>query len=383
MVGGIRAGFHSWDTAVAKQPKYPIEDESCGTPMLYSSGTTGQPKGVHVPAYGECVNTPPALVPYLADTFEFDASTVYLSTAPLYHAAPLHYSMMTLYQGGTIVVMEKYGSERALKLIERHRVTHSQWVPIMFIRMLKLPRVLRESYDTTSMRMAIHAAAPCPIEVKEKMIDWWGETLMEYYSSNEGIGVSIINSNDWLTHRGSVGQPLVGDLYILNEKGEELRPGQTGAIYFGGEHVRFNYHREPAMTQAAYDKRGRATSGDLGYVDEDGFLYLTGRQSFTITSSGISIHPQEVENILANHDKVADVAVFGIPHAEHGEEVKAVIEPVSWDNATEETAAEILQWLGRQISNAKIPNSLDFHPKLPRMDNGKLYKQSLMDQYSR
>ena len=381
MVGGIKPGFESWEEATDLQSTERINDESNGVPMLYSSGTTGQPKGVFVAAVDPDVNTPPPAVPTIGVLFGFGEETVYLSPAPMYHAAPLHYIMMTLYNGGTVVVMEKFEPEFALKLIEEHRVTHSQWVPIMFVRMLKLPPEVREAYDTSSMQMAIHAAAPCPIEVKEKMIDWWGEVIIEYYAASESIGFTMIDSANWLTHKGSVGPALGGELHILDDDGNELPTGETGAVYFGGIQQRFQYHDEPEKTAEAYNDKGWATTGDVGFVDADGYLYLTDRKNFTIISGGVNIYPQEVENILASHDKVADVAVFGVPNEEFGEEVKAVIQPMNWADATDETAIEIMEWLRERISHIKMPRSLDFHPKLPRMDNGKLYKRHLVEEY--
>ena len=381
MAGGIKPGFESWDEATDTQPTTPISDETYGVPMLYSSGTTGQPKGVFVPAPGVDVNTPPPLAGSMGAAFGFSEESVYLSPAPLYHAAPLHYSMMVGYQGGTIVVMEQFDPEQALKLIEEHRVTHSQWVPIMFIRMLKLPHEVRDAYDVSSMQFAIHAAAPCPIEIKEKMIQWWGEVIVEYYAASEGIGVTIIDSANWLTHKGSVGPALVGELHIVDDDGNELPPGEIGTIYFSGEHVRFQYHGEEEKTAAAYNDRGWATTGDVGYLDDDGFLYLTDRKNYMIISGGVNIYPQEIENLLASHDKIADVAVFGIPHEEFGEQVKAVVEPMNWADATDETAIEILEWLRERISHIKMPKSLDFHPKLPRTDAGKLFKRHLVEEY--
>jgi fatty-acyl-CoA synthase len=251
----------------------------------------------------------------------------------------------------------------------------------MFNRLLKLPEEVRQAYDVSSMQIAIHAAAPCPIEVKEKMIEWWGEIIMEYYAASEGIGFTLIDSANWLTHRGSVGVTLVGELHIVDDEGAELPHGEIGTVYFGGQQRSFHYHNEPEKTEDAYNDKGWATTGDVGYVDDEGYLYLTDRKNFTIISGGVNIYPQEVENILAIHDKVADVAVFGIPNEEFGEEVKAVIEPMNWADATDETAIEIMEWLRERISSIKMPRSVDFHPKLPRMDNGKLYKRHLVEEY--
>ena len=381
MVGGIRPGFESWEEATDRQPRTRIEDERNGVPMLYSSGTTGQPKGVFVPPESDDVNTAHPLVESMGRAFGFSDETVYLSPAPLYHAAPLHYNMMVMFQGGTSVIMEKFDPEQALALIEEHRATHSQWVPIMFIRMLKLPQEVRDRYDVSSMQFAIHAAAPCPVEVKEKMIEGWGPVIVEYYAASEGIGVTIIDSKNWLAHKGSVGPALVGELHIVDDDGNELPPGEVGTIYFGGQQARFKYHDEPEKTAGAYNEKGWATTGDVGYVDEEGYLYLTDRKNFMIISGGVNIYPQEIENLIINHDKVADVAVFGIPHEEFGEEVKAVVEPINWADATDETAFEIMEWLRERISHIKMPKSLDFHEKLPRADTGKLYKRHLIDDY--
>jgi fatty-acyl-CoA synthase len=381
MVNGIKPGFESWEEAVDAQPDTPIADQSCGVPMLYSSGTTGQPKGVYIPPHDPAFDAEPLLGATLGSAFGFSEETVYLSPAPLYHAAPLHYNMMNLSLGGTSVIMEKFDPERALALIEEHRVTHSQWVPIMFIRMLKLPQEVRDRYDVSSMQFAIHAAAPCPVEIKQQMIDWWGEVIVEYYSSSEGAGFTVIDSANWLTHQGSVGPALLGTIHIVDDDGNEVPTGEVGNVYFSGEQARFEYHNEPEKTASAYNERGWATAGDVGYLDEDGFLYLTDRKNFMIISGGVNIYPQEIENMLVSHEKIADVAVFGIPNEEFGEEVKAVVEPMNWADATDETAFEILEWLRDRISHIKMPRSLDFHPKLPRTDTGKLYKRHLVDEY--
>jgi fatty-acyl-CoA synthase len=379
MVNVTRAGFRSWEAECARQPVTPIEDERNGAPMIYSSRFTGLPKGISITPDDDDVNTPPMLVPYLARTLEFDEDTVYLSPAPLYNAAPLHFNMMTTFQGGTTVVMEHFEPEKTLQLIERYRITHSQFVPAMFAQMLKLPAALRESYDTTSMNVAIHGLAPCPIDVKERMIDWWGESLVEYYSCSEGVGMTLIDSYDWLEHKDSVGKALVGDIHIVGPDGTELPPHEVGTIYFSGNHLRFTYHGEPSKTSEAYDERGWATARDIGYLDEDGFLYLADREICAIVSGGMTIYPEELENILASHDKVADVAVFGIPSDRFGEEVKAVIEPTTWSDANNETADEILEWLSNRVSWFKMPRILDFHPSLPRFDNGKMFKQQPAD----
>lgn len=382
MVNGTRAGFQSWEEACARQPLSPIDDECNGLPMLYSSGITGKPKGIVITPCDEAVDTPPMLTPFLAPVFGFDENTVFLCPAPLHHSAPLHFTMMATYQGGTTVVMSRFEPEQALKLMERHRVTHGIYVPFMFTQMLKLPAVLRESYDVSALRMAIHGAAPCPIEIKQQMIQWWGDALMEFYSSSEGIGMTLIDAEDWLAHPGSVGKALVGDVHIVGEDGMELPPGETGTVYFSGDHIRFTYHNELSKTADSYNEKGWATVHDMGHLDEDGFLYLADRVSFAIVSGGITIYPQELENILASHAKVADVAVFGVPSELLGEEIKAVVEPTTWSQANEETADEILEWLSDKVSSFKMPRSLDFHPNLPRSDNGKMYKRLLADDHS-
>ncbi|MEE4659068.1 MAG: acyl-CoA synthetase [Halieaceae bacterium] len=380
MINGTVSGFESWEAATAAMPPQRIEDESYGTPMLYSSGTTGQPKGVLTINTLEDLNELHPSMAAFAAFFGIDENTVYLSPAPLYHAAPMHYNNMILACAGTTVIMEKFDAELALKLIQQHRVTHSQWVPIMFIRMLKLPEEVRSQYDIGSLKVAIHAAAPCPVDIKRQMIDWWGPVIMEYYAGSEGSGMTIIDSSAWLAHPGSVGQAVVGEIHICDDDGNELPAGEVGTVYFANG-PKFEYHNEPEKTRKSYHEQGWSTLGDVGYVDEEGFLYLTDRKNFMIISGGVNIYPQEIENLLITHDCVADVAVFGIPNAEFGEEVKAVVQPAEGVTADDTLAAELIEWCRERLSRVKVPRSIDFMETLPRMENGKLYKRHLQEAY--
>ena len=379
IVGGERAGFVDWHSTLAEQPSEPIADQSLGVPMLYSSGTTGKPKGVFRAPENTDLDAPHPLK--LAGAYYgFNTDTIYLSPAPLYHAAPLHYNTLNLIQGGTSVIMERFDPEQALALIERHKATHSQWVPVMFIRMLKLPEVVRSKYDVSSMQRAIHAAAPCPIDIKRQMIDWWGPVICEYYSSSEGVGFTLIDSEDWLNHPGSVGRPLTGIPKILDDNLQELPVGEVGQIYFA-EVARFEYFDEPGKTEEAFDSRGWGTVGDMGYLDEEGYLYLTDRKNFMIITGGVNVYPAEIEGLLVTHPKVADVAVFGIPNEEFGEVVKAVVQLMDHSDASTETAEDLALWMKERLASLKVPRSIDFMEQLPRMDNGKLYKRHLMDAY--
>ena len=379
-VGGHIDGFEPLDEQLAALPVTPIEDEFLGAPMLYSSGTTGKPKGVYWEPHAESIHTEHPMSGSVGAFFGFGVDTVYLSPAPLYHAAPLHYNIMVLGLGGTSLIMEHFDPEQSLALIERYKATHSQWVPIMFVRMLKLPESARAQYDLSSMRCAIHAAAPCPIDVKEAMINWWGPVIVEYYSGSEGNGFTIIDSANWLTHKGSVGQALIGEPKILGEDGEVLGPGEVGDVYFANSRP-FEYFDEPEKTKNAFNERGWSTMGDVGYLDEEGFLYLTDRKNFTIITGGVNVYPAEIEGLLISHEKVADVAVFGIPHPEFGEEVMAVVQPLDWAHANADTEAELIEWMRERLSSVKVPRKVDFLEQLPRMDNGKLYKRHLQDAY--
>lgn len=380
MINGVEPGFDSWEEATAAMPATPIEDESLGIPMLYSSGTTGQPKGVLLEFKDTSIHEVNPTLMAFAAAFGIDENTLYLSPAPLYHAAPLHYNNLVLALAGTCVIMEKFDAESALQLIAEHKVTHSQWVPIMLIRMLKLPEATRSQYDVSSMKVAIHAAAPCPIDVKQQMIEWWGPIIFEYYAGSEGSGMTIIDSQTWLAHKGSVGQAVIGELKVCDEAGDEVPQGEVGTVYFANG-PRFEYHKEPGKTEKSYNRHGWSTLGDVGYVDEEGFLYLTDRKNFMIISGGVNIYPQEIENLLITHAKVADVAVFGVPNEEFGEEVKAVVQPADYDAADETLAQELLDWCRERLSHIKVPRSIDFMKELPRMENGKLYKRHLQEAY--
>jgi fatty-acyl-CoA synthase len=382
MVENALEGFKSWDEACASLPDQPIDDEEGGVPMLYSSGTTGMPKGV-LPAKPNNlpIDALSAQIQGLMLLFGFDAETIYLSPAPLYHAAPLANNLFTMYAGGTSIIMDAFDAEGSLALIERYRVTLSQWVPIMFTRMLKLPSEVRNRYDISSMKTAFHAAAPCPVEVKQQMIDWWGPIILEYYSATESHGVTFINSEQWLEHRGSVGLPMACEVHILDDNQQEVPTGEVGEIYFSKKGPRFEYYKEDGKTSGAYNDKGYASVGDMGYVDEDGFLYLTDRRNFMIITGGVNVYPQEVENLLITHPDVADVAVFGIPSEQFGEEVKAVVQAVDPDIDIETLASRLGSFCRERLSTVKCPRSYDFMAELPRLDNGKLYKRHLQDQY--
>ncbi len=380
LLDGEAPGFASLEEALAAQPTTPIPDEVEGTDMLYSSGTTGRPKGVRVRGGGEPLGTPPPLLALMKLLYGVDEKSVYLSPAPLYHAAPLRFNMAMHRLGATCVVMEQFDALRALELIEKHRVTHSQWVPTMFVRMLKLPEAERSRLDVSSLRVAIHAAAPCPVAVKEQMIAWWGPVFYEYYAGTEGNGFTSIDSETWLRKKGSVGKPLRGEVHILDEEGRELPPGETGTVYFGGGET-FEYHNDPKKTAASRSTHGWSTLGDVGYLDEDGFLFLTDRKAYMIISGGVNIYPQEAENVLITHPKVADVAVFGVPNEEFGEEVKAVVQPVSMAAAGPALEQELIDWSRSQLAAIKCPRTIDFEAELPRHPTGKLYKRLLRDRY--
>ena len=381
MLDGVAPGTGSFEQAIAGMPTTPIADQSHGMSLLYSSGTTGRPKGVKKPLidtpFGEVI----AAAESTRERYGFDENTIYLSPAPLYHAAPLGFNMNVLRYGGTTVIMEHYDSEQALALIEAHRVTHSQWVPTMFVRMLKLPEDVRRKYDVSSLKFAIHAAAPCPVPIKTQMIEWWGPIIYEYYAGTEGNGSTAIGSEEWLQHKGSVGKPAGGcKIHILDDEGNELPPGEVGGVYFEGG-GKFEYLHDAGKTASSHTRQGWSTLGDIGYTDDEGYLFLTDRKSFMIISGGVNIYPQEAEDALITHPAVTDVAVFGIPNEDFGEEVKAVVQPADMAQAGPALEAELLAYVRSKLSHIKCPRTIDFMAELPRHPTGKLYKRLLKDKY--
>jgi long-chain acyl-CoA synthetase len=367
--------------ATAAFPPTPIADESLGTPMLYSSGTTGRPKGILRPLPEQPPSEMLPLFHFLDKLWRYREGMTYLSPAPLYHSAPQAAVSLAIRNGGTVIIMEHFDPEAYLSLIEHHKVTHTQLVPTMFSRMLKLPEAARRRHDLSSLEIAVHAAAPCPAQVKEQMIAWWGPIIHEYYGATEGLGFTACDTPEWLAHRGTVGRVLLGDLHILDENMAPAPKGVPGEIWFrtGSPFVYFN---DPERTQASRSPDGTmSTVGDVGYVDDDGFLYLTDRSSFMIISGGVNIYPQECENLLITHPKVADAAVFGVPNEDLGEEVKAVVQPmpgVAHDASLEQ---ELIAFCQQHLAKLKCPRSVDFMDALPRLPTGKLYKKPLREKY--
>jgi long-chain acyl-CoA synthetase len=380
--GGDVDGFERYDDVLAATPAGPLEDEREGREMLYSSGTTGRPKGVRkqLPgtAFGDPASAPVIIARGIGARGDAEAA-VYLCPAPLYHSAPLVWSMSLQRFGATVVVMEQFEPRQCLELIERYRVTQAQFVPTMFTRLLRLPPAERDRFDTSSLRVVIHGAAPCPVSVKRRMLDWWGPIIDEYYAGTEDIGNTFISAAEWLAHPGSVGRPM-SECHIVSSDGRELPAGQPGLVYFAGGRP-FSYHNDAGKTEAITNAYGWRTLGDIGYLDADGYLYLTDRQAHMIVSGGVNIYPQEAENVLAGHPAVADVAVLGVPDAEMGEAVKAVVVPADPAAAGPELAAELLAACRAELASYKCPRSVDFAGELPREPNGKLYKRRLREQY--
>ena len=373
--GGAVPGFADYADVLAPEPPTALGDEAEGREMLYSSGTTGVPKGVRKPLGVTTPGDPQSTSVAIAlgiGAMGITGSSVYLSPAPLYHSAPLVYTMAMHRLGATAVVMETFEAAACLEAIERYRVSHAQFVPTMFTRMLRLPEEQRLGYDVSSLRYVVHAAAPCPVPVKHRMLEWWGPIIYEYYAGTEDLGSSFITPGEWLAHPGSVGRPR-DELHIVGDDGEELPAGRPGTVYFAGGRE-FEYHNDPDRTASVRDRHGWRTLGDVGYVDDDGYLYLTDRSADMIVSGGVNIYPREAEQVLAAHPAVLDAAVFGIPDAEFGESVKGVVElagPVD--------EAELLAWCHEHLATYKCPRSIDIVASLPRDPNGKLFKRHLKD----
>jgi len=380
--GGADDGLYvDFARAVAPFPATPVADEWLGTAMLYSSGTTGRPKGVQRPLPDNPPSQPLPLFAFLSKLWRYREGLIYLSPAPLYHSAPQAAVALAIRHGGTAIIMEHFDPEAYLALVDKYQVTHSQLVPTMFSRMLKLPQATRDQYKLSSLETAIHAAAPCPVQVKEQMIAWWGPIIHEYYGATEGLGFTACDSAEWLAHKGSVGRVLLGDLHILDEMGQPCAQGVSGEIWFktATPFVYFNDPERTALTRSADGTM--STVGDVGYVDGDGFLYLTDRSTFMIISGGVNIYPQECENLLITHPKVADAAVFGVPNEDLGEEVKAVVQPMPQYLNDPELADELIAFCATHLSRQKCPRSIDFTDQLPRLPTGKLYKKALRDKY--
>jgi long-chain acyl-CoA synthetase len=382
VLGEAREGFESLLAACAALPRTPVADQSAGAPMLYSSGTTGRPKGVLRPLPADRDIT--ARNPQVAlgrKLYGWTAETVYLCPAPLYHAAPLAWSMAVHALGGTVVLMERFDAEAALALIQSRRVTSAQFVPTHFVRMLKLPEEVRSRHDLSSLRAVFHAAAPCPIPVKQQMMAWWGPIIHEYYAGTEANGFCAIGPDEWLARPGSVGRAMIGEVKICDDEGRPLPPRTEGLVYFANGPA-FEYRGDPEKTRQTRNAQGWTTLGDVGWVDEEGYLYLTDRKSFMIISGGVNIYPQEIENLLAQHPKVADAAVVGAPHEEMGEQVVAVIQPMDWADAGDMLRHELMAYARANLSHVKTPRRLDFVRELPRDATGKLYKRLLRDRYA-
>ena len=381
MVGGAVSPFQSYEDLIRSEPATALTGRYRGPSMLYSSGTTGRPKGVRTPIPNEAPEVPPQRLNMFVDRYRLAADTMLVNPGPFYHAAPGRFMMSVHRTGGTVVAFRKFDPETTLRAIQQYRATHGVFVPTMFIRMLKLPDETRARMDLSSMRCAIHLAAPCPIPVKEQMIRWWGPVIEELYGGTEAFGHTVISSEEWLAHKGSVGRPVSGcSVRIRDDAGNDL-PAFTPGIIFMFNGNRFEYHKDAEKTRDAVTQDGWATFGDIGYLDHEGYLYLTGRQAHMIISGGVNIYPQEAENVLATHPAVADVAVIGVPHPELGEEVKAVVQPTQWPEDPQKLAAELISYCRATLTPLKCPRSVDFVTALPRTDTGKMLKRELRKRY--
>lgn len=369
------------DEVTAGYPRTPITDESLGVAMLYSSGTTGQPKGILRPLPDNMPETPLPISQAVAKFWGHRAGMIHLLPAPLYHSAPHAALNFTTRVGGTTIIMEKFNAEHYLSSVEKYSVTHSQLVPTMFSRLLKLPATVRNKYDVSSLNFVVHGAAPCPVPIKQQMIDWWGPIIYEYYAATEAQGMAFCDSKEWLARPGTVGKAVFGKIKILDDDMMPCTSGESGLVWFINSHE-FEYFNDVERTSEAYSAdRKLSTVGDMGYLDEEGYLFLTDRANNMIISGGVNIYPQECENLLITHPKVLDAAVFGVPNEEFGEEVKAVVQAVRPESPQDDLARELLAFCREHLAALKCPRSIDFIDELPRLPTGKLYKRVLRDQY--
>lgn len=379
---GTIEGFGNYQEFKSGQPSTRPPDPTAGDTMVYTSGTTGRPKGIRRPLTGA---DPEALVAQLAEVLSLifnvpSGPNVQLVTGPMYHATPGALAVTGLHLGHTLVLMDRWEPERTLELIERHRVTYLHVVPTMFQRLLSLPEKVKHRYDLSSLRSVIHGAAPCPIEVKRRMIDWWGPVITEYYGSSEGGG-AFVRTEDWLQRPGTVGQPWPGStIKILDEEGSECPPMEPGAVYMKMPGFDFAYHNAPEKTRES-SREGFFTVGDIGYLDEDGFLFLSGRTAELIISGGVNIYPAEIESRLLEHPAVADAGVIGVPNSEWGEEVKAIVRLQDGIDPSAALADDLIAHCRAGLAGYKVPRSVDFRAELPRTETGKLYKRLLRDEY--
>jgi len=371
-VGGPIDGFRDYDAELAGEPDDDIDDPVLGSSMLYTSGTTGRPKGVYrrEPAPAVIVNL-----------FDYRDGDRHLCTGPLYHAAPLAFSLnVPLTYGVGVVLMERWDAEAALALVETYAVTHTHMVPTMFHRLLSLPADVRERHDLSTLRSVIHGAAPCPVVVKQRVIDWLGPVVWEYYAATEGTGC-FVDSGTWLTKPGTVGRPIDGQVRIGDEAGEPLPVGETGLVYLKAPDVgKFEYFKDSDKTASTY-RGSYFTLGDVGYMDEDGFLFLTDRSANVIISGGVNVYPAEVDAVLLEHPAVGDAATIGVPDEEWGERVLAVVELQPGIDGTPELAAELIEHCRARLAHFKCPQAVEFTAELPRQDNGKIYKRLLRDRF--
>jgi long-chain acyl-CoA synthetase len=373
-VDGDLPGFERFDDLVAGVAVGEVPDEHEGGWMFYSSGTTGKPKGILPPLGPPSLGHRSFLTQMLGGMFGFTQDVVYLSPAPLYHAAPAGWTIGTQRLGGTAVVMERFDPLDFLEAIERHRITHVQCVPTHFIRLLKLSEEERSRFDLSSLQMVVHAAAPCPVEIKQQMLDWLGPIVHEFYSGSEGAGFTYIKPDEWLAHPGSVGKSLMGAMHVLDDDGNELPVGEEGEIWFETNRT-FEYHGDPEKTKAVWDPRGWSWLGDVGRVDEEGYLYLTDRASHMIISGGVNIYPREIEDVLTMHPDIADVGVLGTPDPDMGEQVTAFVQLMPGATVT---ADELIAYTRERLSHFKCPKEVRFVDELPRLPTGKLLKRQIL-----